>query len=228
MNSEQIIEYLTSIADSSRLKNMGKYGINTTNAIGVSVTELRNFSRIIGKNHDLALTLWKTEIHESRMLATLIDIPGKVTEKQMEEWVLDFNSWDLCDQCCNNLFGKTEFAQKKIKEWSRRQEEFVKRAAFSLIAVIAVHDKKTLNESFDEYFSIIIRESTDHRQYVKKAVNWALRNIGKRNLVLNKKAIETAEEMLKKKNKNSLWIAKDAIRELTSKKIKERLQKKTQ
>jgi 3-methyladenine DNA glycosylase AlkD len=226
MNLDQIIEYLTSIADSSRLINMEKYGINTTNALGISVTELRNFSRKIGKNHELALALWKNGIHEARILATLIEIPQKVTEEQMDKWVLDFKSWDLCDQCCNNLFGKTEFAQKKIKEWSGRDEEFVKRAAFCLIAVSAVHDKNVSNKTFEDFFPMIFRESIDQRVYVKKAVNWALRSIGKRNLILNQKAIEAAKEILKKNNKNSLWIANDAIRELSSKKIKDRLEKK--
>ena len=227
MNSEQIIAYLTSLSDSTRLKEMEKFGINTSNTLGISLMELRKLAKKIGKNHDLALTLWKKDIREVRILAALIDIPHKVSEEQMDEWVEDFNSWDICDHCCIHLFDKTDFARKKIDEWSKRQEEFVKRAAFALIAVIAVHDKNASNKSFEKYFALIIRESTDERQYVKKAVNWALRSIGKRNLVLNKKAIETAKVMLKKKNKNSFWIAKDAIKELTSQKILARLQKKT-
>ena len=227
MNSEQIIAYLTSISDTTQIKEMEKYGINTSNTLGISLKDLRDLAKIIGKNHELALALWKTDIREVRMLAALIDIPQKVSEEQMDKWVEDFNSWDLCDHCCIHLFDKTNFARKKIDEWSKRQEEFVKRAAFSLIAVIAVHDKKASNEFFGEFFSVIVRESTDERQYVKKAINWALRSIGKRNLVLNKKAIETAKVMLKKKNKNSFWIANDAIKELTSQKILARLQKKT-
>ena len=226
MNSEKIIEYLTSISDGSRLKETEKFGINTSNTLGISIKELHNLSKKIGKNHELALTLWKTGIREVRMLAALIDIPQNVSEEQMDLWVEDFNSWDICDHCCIHLFDKTDFARKKIDEWSERQEEFVKRAAFSLMAAIAIHDKNASNESFDDFFSIIIRESIDQRVYVKKAVNWALRNIGKRNLFLNQRAIETANEILKKNNKNSLWIANDAIRELTRKKIKDRLQKK--
>ena len=227
MNSERLIAYLTSISDSTRLKEMEKFGINTSNTLVISLMELRRLAKKIGKNHDLALTLWKKNIREVRMLAALIDIPHKVSEEQMDEWVEDFNSWDICDHCCIHLFDKTDFARKKIDEWSKRQEEFVKRAAFALIAVIAVHDKNASNKSFEKYFALIIRESTDERQYVKKAVNWALRSIGKRNLVLNKKAIETAELLLKKKNKNSFWIATDAIKELTSQKIIVRLQKKS-
>jgi 3-methyladenine DNA glycosylase AlkD len=227
MDQEYIVDHLSTLADKNRLEKMKRFGIDTSNALGIPVYELRTFAKKIGKNHKLALTLWQTKIHEVRMLAALIDIPEKVTEDQMDEWVKDFNSWDLCDHCCYNLFDKTNFSRRKIREWSRRNEEFVKRAAFSLIAGVASHDKKASNESFEEFFSIIVRESADDRKYVKKAVNWALRNIGKRNQILNEKAIETAEQMKKKKNKTSLWIAKDAIKELTSEKISERLIKKT-
>lgn len=227
MDVEYIVDYLTKLADKNRLEQMKRFGIDTSNALGTSVSELRIFARKIGKDHDLALTLWNTKIHEVRMLAALIDIPQKVSEEQMDNWVQDFTSWDLCDHCCYNLFDKTVFSRKKIREWSKRSGEFVKRAAFSLIAGVASHDKNALNESFEEFFSIIVRESTDNRKYVKKAVNWALRNIGKRNQILNEKAIETAEKMLKKKNKTSLWIARNAIKELTSEKIRERLKKQT-
>jgi 3-methyladenine DNA glycosylase AlkD len=227
MNETQIIEYLQSISNEERKQKMKRFGIDTTSALGIPVSELRTFARKIRKNHELALSLWQTHIHEVQMLAALIDIPKKVTEEQMEAWVLDFNSWDLCDHCCYNLFDRTIFAREKINEWSKRKEEFVKRASFSLIAALATHDKKATDESFETFFHIIIRESNDERNYVKKAVNWALRNIGKRNLVLNKRSLEIAEEMLKKKNKTSKWIAKDAIKELTSQKIQDRLIKKS-
>jgi 3-methyladenine DNA glycosylase AlkD len=153
----------------------------------------------------------------------MVDIPKLVTEKQMDDWVKDFNSWDLCDQCCSNLFDKTPFAYKKAIQWSRRKEEFVKRAGFTLMATLAVHDKRTENKVFEKFLPIIKRESADDRNFVKKAVNWALRQIGKRNRELNKEAVKTAKEILKMDSKAARWIAFDAIRELTSMSVKKRL-----
>ena len=149
-----------------------------------------------------------------------------VTESQMENWVAEFDSWDVCDQCCINLFRKIPFAYKKIFEWSTREEEFVKRAAFAMIAVLTVHDKKAEDKKFEEFFPLIISASSDSRNFVKKAVNWALRQIGKRNLNLNQKAVEVAEEINNIDSKSAKWIATDAIRELKSEKIQERLKKK--
>ena len=156
----------------------------------------------------------------------MVDDPKEVTEGQMERWALEFNSWDVCDQCCMKLFRKTPYAYQKIEEWSARDEEFVKRAAFTLIATLAVHDKKADDEKFEELFSLIIRESGDERNFVKKAVNWALRQIGKRNLDLNRKAIEVAEEINQSDSRSAKWIAKDALRELESEKVQEKLSKK--
>jgi 3-methyladenine DNA glycosylase AlkD len=144
----------------------------------------------------------------------------------MEKWAIEFDSWDVCDQCCMNLFRKTPFAYKKIYEWSLREEEFVKRAAFTLIATLAVHDKKADDEKFEDLFPLIIRESFDNRNFVKKAVNWALRQIGKRNMALNKRALEIAEKIRNVDSKSAKWIAADAIRELESEKVQERLKKK--
>jgi 3-methyladenine DNA glycosylase AlkD len=144
----------------------------------------------------------------------------------MDNWVKDFDSWDVCDQACTSLFDLTPFAWKKVLEWSKCDEEFVKRASFSLIAGLAVHDKKADDSKFEEFFPLIKKESTDDRNYVKKAVNWALRNIGKRNNNLNKKAIETVKEIQKIKSKSAKWIANDAIRELTSKKIQKKIKEK--
>lgn len=226
MNQQDVINHLFSIADSSRLDKMKRFGIDTTLAIGISVTDLRKFSRKIGRDHELALSLWNTTIHEARMLAALIDDPKQVGKQQMDTWIEDVHSWDLCDHCCYTLFDKTEFACQKIREWSNRRAEFVKRAAFSLIAALATHDKKAKDALFEQFFPIIIRESTDERKYVKKAVNWALRNIGKRNHYLNEKALETAQNMLKKNDKTSQWIAKDAIKELRSEKVQKRISRK--
>jgi 3-methyladenine DNA glycosylase AlkD len=149
-----------------------------------------------------------------------------VTEKQMESWVKDFDSWDICDQCCSNLFDKTKFAHKKAIEWSKRREEFVKRAGFVLMATLAVHDKEAGDKEFLKFLPIIIREATDDRNFVKKAVNWALRQIGKRNSALNKIAIQTAKEIQKIDSKSAKWIASDAIRELTSEAVQKKLVRK--
>jgi len=171
-------------------------------------------ARSLKPNHPLALQLWKTRIHEARILATMIDDPALVTEKQMEDWIRDFYSWDICDQTCSNLFDKTPFARNKAFEWSRRKEEYVKRAGFALMATLSVHDKKSPDGVFIGFFKPIKREANDNRNYVKKAVNWALRQIGKRNQVLKKYAIRTAKEIRKMNTPAARWIASDALREL--------------
>nr|NIS71377.1 DNA alkylation repair protein [Pseudomonadota bacterium] len=165
------------------------------------------------------------EIQEARILAAMIDRPEEVTEQQMEEWVKDINSWDVCDQVCMNLFERTPFARKKISEWSRREEEFVKRTAFSLIACLAWHDKKAPDQDFIELLPIIKSGATDERNFVKKAVNWALRNIGKRNPGLNRAAIKAAKDIQKMDSKTARWVASGAIRELESEAVQKRLRK---
>ena len=144
----------------------------------------------------------------------------------MESWVKDFNSWDICDQCCSNLLDKTKFAYQKAFEWSKREEEFIKRAGFVLMAALSVHDKKATDKGFEKFLSVIIKESIDERNFVKKAVNWSLRQIGKRNRVLNKKAVETAKQILKSESSSAKWIASDALRELTEQKVLNRILKK--
>lgn len=196
---------------------MARFGINPKYALGVRVPVLRNLARKIGKNHKLAEGLWKTKIHEARILAGMVDDSEKVNEKQMESWIKEFNSWDVCDQVCMNLFDKMPIAWKKAIEWADRKEEFVRRAGFALIACLAWHDKKARDEDFVKFFPIIKKYSTDERNFVKKAVNWALRQIGKRNENLKKQALKTAEEILKIQSKTAKWIAQDAIRELKGK-----------
>jgi 3-methyladenine DNA glycosylase AlkD len=191
--------------------------------LGVSVPDMRKLAKEIGRDHKLALDLWRTGIAEARIVAGMIGDPAKLTEEQMEEWVKGIDSWDVCDQVCDNLFEKNQLAWKKIIDWSEREEEFVKRTAFSLIACLAWHDKKASDEKFIELLPIIIREATDERNFVKKAVNWALRNIGKRNINLNKAAINTAKEIQRLDSKAARWIAADAIRELESDSIQSRL-----
>jgi len=227
MNAEEIITHLKKHENTAHLHNMNRFGINTNNALGVPLSILRPYAKKIGTNHTLALNLWKTRVHEARLLATLIDNPKKVDEQQMEQWASDFQCWDLCDQCCLNLFDKTEYTLQKIQEWSKREEEFVKRAGFVLIAALAIHNKEAANQYFNQFYPLLIRESTDERIYVKKAISWALRSIGKRNHVLNKKAIKIAKEIREKKNKTSQWIAAQTINELTSQKIQERITKKS-
>jgi 3-methyladenine DNA glycosylase AlkD len=227
MQYEKLLKKLKSMEKPENVEGMARYGINPKNNLGISIYKLRPIAKEIGKNHDLALKLWNSGIHDARLLACFIDDPKKVTSKQMDLWAYNFDSWDICDQACTSLFDLTPFAWEKILKWSKHEKEFVKRGAFSLIAGLAVHDKRANDKMFEKIFPIIIRESNDDRNYVKKAVNWALRNIGKRNKVLNKKAIETAKNILKIDSKTARWIANDAIRELTSEKVLKRFEKKT-
>lgn len=196
---------------------MARFGINPQSTYGVSIPNLRKIAKETGKNHELAQQLWQSGIHEAKTLAGMIDEPSMVTEKQMNDWVKGFDSWDVCDQVCSNLFDKTEFAYQKVTEWSQSDEEFIKRAAFVLMAVLAVHDKETNDREFIEFFPIIKEGATDDRNFVKKAVNWALRQIGKRNENLRKEAIKLAAEIKKIDSRAARWIATDALRELNLK-----------
>ncbi len=202
---------------------MKRFGINPENTLGVSAPVLRGLAKEIGVNHLLALELWRSGMHEARILAGLVDGPSLVTEEQMEKWVTDFDSWDICDGVCSNLFDKTIFAVRKAKGWSRRNEEFVKRAGFVLMAAMAVHDKKASNEVFLSFLPIIKKGSIDERNFVRKAVNWALRQIGKRNMELNRAAIKTAKEIQRFNSKAARWVASDALRELTGPAVTRRL-----
>lgn len=192
----------------------------------VSAPVLHAMAKRIGKNHSLALGLWKTGDHHARILAALIDEPERVTERQMERWVRDVDGWGLCDAICGALFDRTSFARGKAVEWSAREEAFVKRAGFVLMASLAVHDKNAADTVFLEFLPIIQRESTDERHFAKKGINWALRQIGKRNRRLNREAVKTAKAIHKIDSKAARWIASDALRELTSEKVQKRLEKK--
>ena len=221
---DDILEKLKSLSDPKAVEGMARFGINPENTYGVSIPNLRRMAREIGTDHALAQQLWASGIHEARILASMIDDPETVTEEQMERWVKDFDSWDVCDQCCMNLFEKTKFAYQKAVEWSSNDKEFTKRAGFVLMARLAVSDKKADDKQFERFLPIITRETSDNRNFVKKAVNWALRQIGKRNLNLNRKAIETAREIQKMDSRSAQWIASNAIRELTSEAVQERMQ----
>jgi 3-methyladenine DNA glycosylase AlkD len=223
MRYEDVIQRLRSFANPDNVAGMARFGINPEGTLGISVAVLRGLAKEMGRDHDLAERLWESGVHEARILASLVDEPARVTAEQMDRWAGDFDSWDVCDGCCSNLFDKTPFAYEKALAWSRREEEFVKRAAFAMMAMLAVHDKKAENERFVGFLPVIKREATDERNYVRKAVNWALRQIGKRNQYLNDLAIETAREVQALDSRAARWVGSDALRELTSEKAQQRL-----
>jgi 3-methyladenine DNA glycosylase AlkD len=226
MQIEEILNHLKSLSNPEAIAGMARFGITPHHTYGVSIPDLRKLAKEIGKDHNLAQKLWNLDNRETRILASMVDDPKMVTEEQVESWVKEFSYWEICDQCCMNLFEKTEFAYPKAIEWSSKKQEFVKRAGFVLMARLAVSDKKAEDNQFEKFFPIIKREVTDNRNFVKKAVNWALRQIGKRNFQLNKLAIEIAKEIQEIDSKAARWIASDALRELTSEKIQKRLQMK--
>jgi 3-methyladenine DNA glycosylase AlkD len=213
---------LQAMANPDNLAGMARYGISTQDTLGISIYELRKVAKDTGFDHQLAGELWDTGIHEARILASYLEQPEWVSAEQMERWAADFDSWDVCDQVCD-LFDRTAFAYAKAFDWSTRPEEFVKRAAFALMAGLAVHDKAASNEQLAQFFPVIVHEANDERNFVKKAVNWALRNIGKRNRALNALAIQTAQEIAQNPSKAARWVAADALRELKSEKIQRRL-----
>jgi 3-methyladenine DNA glycosylase AlkD len=223
---EEVLEKLEAKARPDQIEGMARYGMTAERRLGVAVPEMRKIAKEIGKDHPLALELWRTGIPEAMMVASMVDLPKEVTEEQMEAWVEDFNSWDLCDQVCMNLFEKTPLAWKKVLDWSQREEEFVKRAAFALIACLAWHNKEAADEAFIRLIPMIKEGATDERNFVKKAVSWALRNIGKRNPNLNRVALEAAKEIQQMDSKPATWIASQAIRDLTSDTTQRRLSKK--
>jgi 3-methyladenine DNA glycosylase AlkD len=219
MQSKEILHHLKSLRNPRNVAGMARLGINPRYAYGISIPTLRRIARQAGKDHRLAQELWKSGIHEARILAALVDAPEQATEAQMERWVKDFDSWDVCDQVCSNLFDKTRFAHRKAVEWSKRDEEFVKRAGFVLMAALAVHDKSAPDAAFRKFLPLIQRGATDERNFVKKAVNWALRQIGKRNRVLNRAASATAREIQRTDSRAARWVAADALRELQGRKL---------
>jgi 3-methyladenine DNA glycosylase AlkD len=223
MERIEALRRLKSLSNPEAVKGMARFGINPRNTYGISVPAIRRLAKEVGRNHSLALELWKSGIHEARILASMIDLPEKVTAAQMDRWVKDFDSWDVCDQCCGNLFDKTKAAYQKASEWSSRREEFVKRAGFALMAALSFHDQEAPNAEFLRFLKAIKREAADNRNFVRKAVNWALRQIGKRNLTLNRAAIRAAEEIQGIDSKSARWIASDALRELTNPSVRKRL-----
>ena len=218
MKYREVMRKLKALGRPENVAGMARYGMQPKNAYGVSAPAVRRLAREIGTDHRLAQQLWRSGNHDARGLAALIDDPAAVDEQQMESWAKDFDSWAVVDGACNNLFRRTAFARRKAIEWAEREEEFVKRAGFSMMACLAVHDKQAPDAQFRRFLAIVTRKSTDDRNFVKKAVNWALRQIGKRNLRLRQAAISTAKQIQLLDSKAARWIAADALRELTSKK----------
>jgi 3-methyladenine DNA glycosylase AlkD len=220
---EDILMQLKAKARPDQLEGMARYGMAVEERLGVTVPDMRKIAKETGKDHRLALELWQTGISEAMIVASMVDVPGEVSEEQMETWVQDFNSWDVCDQVCMNLLEKTPMAWNKVLDWSRREEEFVKRAAFALLACLAWHNKQAPDDTFIRMIPVIREGATDGRNFVKKAVNWALRSIGKRNMNLHQVAIQAAQEMQKMDSKSARWIASDAIRDLSSDAVQRKL-----
>lgn len=225
MTAVEVIKELKKHYNPKNIEGMARYGINVDKAFGLNVPLMREMAKQIGKNHELALELWETGYHEARHIAAMIDDPKLVTKTQMNKWVRDFKSWDICDGTCSNLFRKTSFAIEKIFEWTEKKEEYIRRAGFSLLCYVAVHDKKRDDKDFLQFFPIIKKHSLDERNFVKKAVNWSLRQIGKRSKYLNKEALKLAYKIQALDSKSARWIANDAIRELKDSKILSRLKR---
>jgi len=225
--TEEILTKLKAKAKPDQLAGMARYGMKTENRLGVQIPELRKLAKETGMNHTLAMQLWKTGIAEARILAAMIAEPEKLTSQQMDSMVSDIDSWDIGDQTCMNLFEKTPLAWKKIHEWSQRNEEFVKRTAYGLIACLAWHNKTATDDQFIQLFPVIANGAQDPRKSIQKAVSWALRNIGKRNQHLNQQAITLAQQIKQTNTKPTRWVANDIIKELTSENMQKRLQKQT-
>jgi 3-methyladenine DNA glycosylase AlkD len=222
-----VLRELRGLADPKVRAKMEYFGVHVPNAHGISAPVLHQFAKRIGKDHRLARQIWATGIHEAKILAALIGESERVTPAEMEQWARDFDSWDVVDAACCYLYAHAKPAWDKVAAWSRRREEFVKRASFSLVAYLSYKDKRAPDERFARFLRVIEREAHDERNFVKKAVNWTLRNIGKRNKRLNREAIRAAERIRGQGSRAARWIAADALRELRSAAVQKRLQRKT-
>lgn len=227
MKLSEVMQRLKAHANPANVEGMARYGIVSKNVFGLTAPLLRALAKEIGTDQKLSLQLWKTGTYEGRTLAALIGDPDQVTVGQMEAWVRQFDSWAICDTCCSNLFDRTPFAYRKAVEWSRRREEYVKRAGYVMMAVLAVHDKKAEDKEFLRFLPLIGGGAIDERNFVRKAVNWALRQIGKRSLFLHPHAVKTAEEIRRVDSGAAKWVASDALRELKSPAVLNRLKGKS-
>lgn len=230
MTVDEVMDQLASLGRPEVVVSMAKFGISTPKSFGIKTPDLKQFARQVKKEaadrHELAGQLWKTGNYDARAVAFLIDDPKQVSAEQMDAWAADFDNWATVDGTCCYLFCRTQFAYEKAFEWAAREPEFIKRAGFSLMAYLALHDKKADDAQLAGFLPFIEKHSNDDRNFVKKAVNWALRQIGKRNLVLNKLAIEAAERIKLQNTKAARWIAADALRELKNDNTQERLGRK--
>ena len=214
MTATEVLAALRAAADPKNVAGMARYGISTQGTLGVPVVLIRRLAKQAGRSHELAAELWDSGIHEARILATIVDRPEWVTRRQMNQWARDFDSWDVCDQACLNLFRYTPFAWAMSARWAGARREFVRRAGFALMAGLAVKDKNASDADFEALLPLIAVAATDPRNMVKKAVNWALRSIGKRNPHLRRAAIAAAEDIRAIDSPAARWIASDALREL--------------
>jgi 3-methyladenine DNA glycosylase AlkD len=220
-----VLEELHELGDPAGRDGMARFGIRTERALGISMPNLRALAKRVGTDHRLAGQLWRSRIHEARLLASMVEDPAAVTLQQMEDWAAGFDSWDVVDVTCGGLFDRTPFAYAKAVAWSTRDEEFVKRAGFALMASLAVHDRRASDHAMARFLPLVERQAWDGRNFVKKAVNWALRQIGKRNPVLNERAIAAALRIQSQGTAPARWIAADALRELRSDAVQERLRR---
>ena len=227
MTYKQILQKLKSLGNPKDVEGMARFGIKSDPGMifGVRLPDMRKLAKTIGINHKLALELWATGYREGRILAGMIADIKKTDEKLMEKWIKDFDSWEICDETMMNLFWKSPIAFKKAIEWSKKEKEFEKRAGFALMACLAWKDEEAENDKFESFIPAIIDGVTDGRNFVKKAVNWAIRQIGKRNKILNKKFVQVSRDVAKLNSKSAKWIATDALRELTSDAVQKRLKR---
>lgn len=221
-----IVSRLRALGNERNREGMGRFGITVDRAFGVSIPPLRGLARELGRDHARALALWNSGWHEARLLAVFTDEAKQVTEEQMESWVSDFDSWDLTDQCCSTLFIRTPFAADKVRAWAEREEEFVRRAAFAMIAALAVHDRTMTTADFRSLLPLVRDAADDDRNFVRKAVNWALRQVGKRSMALHADAMALAEELAARPSKSARWIARDALRELQKRETITRIERR--
>ena len=212
--TNDILKRLRAAGSAANVAGMARYGIRPAKAYGVATPVIRSIAKELGRSTELASALWSTNVLEARMLATMIADPLQIPEEEVERWVREFDCWSVCDSACIGLLWKTPFAWRKVREWSRREPEYERRAAFALLAGLAVHDKKASDKQFRAALRLISKAAGDERNFVKKAVNWALRQIGKRNTGLREAAIDTAESLIATESRSARWIGHDALREL--------------
>ena len=217
------LTWLKKHSTKATLHGMARYAIPSDHAYGVAMKDIKALGKKLGRNHELALALWSTGVYEARMLASFVGDPQKLTSAQMDRWCRDFDNWAFCDAMSFNLFDRTPHAWAKVRAWSNRRKEFEKRTAFALLWSLTVHDKAARDEQFLHGLELIEREAGDERNFVKKAVNMALRAIGKRNRALNEAAVAAARRLVKSRDATARWVGSDALRELTGPGVMKRL-----